>query len=358
MKLLALLGYPRLDGHTAAMTDLFLRGAASAGADIHRVHLPTIDLRPCRGCYSCWTQTPGVCVHHDEMPSLLEEFLDADLVLIASPVYAFSVSVSVKTFMERTLAILSPGAEVGPDGIERNRWRYPGRGAKRMAGLLVAGRRTPDIIQPSIDMLRLYAKEMRMSCSGILVRPESCALRFPQAKPLRMRSLLTAFERAGAAFAREDRIPEDYLQSAAGPLLADLEHFVRYSLVFWEHALACRDECEAAGKRAGDDVRILMYEMARYVDPAATRGLKATLQFDFPDRGWRYVLRIEGGACEIAEGTVGDPDLLIRCPADLWSSVIQRTITGSQLAANPALQVEGDLDLFRRLPRYFPPPAE
>ena len=358
MKLLALLGYPRVDGHTAAMTDLFLRGAVSAGADVRRVHLPTTGVRPCRGCYSCWTRTPGVCVHADAMPPLLEAFLDADLVLIASPVYAFAVSVSVKTFMERTLAILSPGAEIGPDGIERNRWRYPGRGPKRMAGLLVAGRRTPDIIQPSVDTLRLYAKEMRMLCSGILVRPESCALRFPQAKPLRMRAVRTAFERAGAAFVREERIPEEYLHAAAGPLLAHLAHFVRYSHVFWEHALACRDESDAAGKRAGDDVRILMYEMARYVNPVAVQDVQATLQFDFPDRGWRYVLRIDRGACGIEEGTVHNPDLLIRCPADLWSSVIQRTITGSQLAAHPDLHVEGNLDLFRRLPRYFPPPAE
>lgn len=358
MKLLALLGYPRLDGHTAAMTDLFLRGAASAGADVHRVHLPTTDIRPCLGCYSCWTKTPGVCVHRDAMAPLLEEFLDADLVLMASPVYAFSVSSSIKMFMERTLTILSPGAEVGPDGIERNRWRYPNRHPKRMAGLLVAGRRTPDIIQPSINTLQLYAKEMRMTCSGILVRPESCALRFPQAKPLRMRSVLTAFERAGAAFVREERIPREYLQAVSGPLLADLAHFVRYSRVFWEHALACHDECAEAGQRAGNDIRILMYEMARNINPVATRTVEADLQFDFPDRGWQYVLRIARGACEISEGITDQPDLLIQCPADLWSAVIQRTMTGSQLAAHPELHVEGDLDLFRRLPRYFPPPAE
>ncbi len=358
MKLLALLGYPRKDGHTSAMTELFLRGAADAGADIRRVHLPSTDIRPCLGCYSCWTKTPGVCVQEDAMTSLLEEFLETDLVLIASPVYAFSVSVSTKLFMERTLTILSPGAEVGPDGIERNRWRYPGRGPKRMAGLLVAGRRTPNIIQPSVDTLQLYAKEMRMTCSGILVRSEACALRFPQAKPLRMRAIHTACERAGAAFVREERIPAEYLRAFAGPLLADLPHFVRYSAVFWEHALACRDECAEAGKRAGDDVRILMYEMARSINPVAVRGVEATLQFDFPDRGWQYVLRIHQGSCTITEGAAENPTLLIRCPAELWSAVIQRTITGSQLAANPALHIEGDRDLFRRLPRYFPPPAE
>jgi multimeric flavodoxin WrbA len=358
MKLLALLGYPRLEGHTAAMTDLFLRGAESAGADVQRIHLPTVDIRPCRGCFTCWTKTPGVCVHRDEMAGLLEQFLDAERVLMASPVYAFAVSSSMKVFMERTLAILSPGAEVGADGVERNRWRYPGRGPKRMAGILVAGKLTPGIIQPSMDMLRLYAQEMRMTCSGILTRSESCALRFPQAKPLRMRSILTAFERAGSAFVREDRIPSEYCTEAAGPLLADVAHFVRYSRVFWEHALHCRDECAEAGRRAGDDVRILMYEMARNISPATTRDVEADLQFSFPDRGWQYVLRIRRGTCEIAEGEIENPDLRVECPAELWSAVIQRTMTGPQIISHPEMRVEGDIDLFRRLPRYFPPPAE
>ena len=199
---------------------------------------------------------------------------------------------------------------------------------------------------------------MRMTCSGVLIRPESCALRFPQAKPLRMRAIRTACERAGAAFVRDDRIPPEYIHAFSAPLLADVEHFIRYSLVFWEHALACQDECEEAGKRAGNDIRILMYEMARCVNPTATRDLRASLQFSFPDRNWNYTLRIHEGNCDIQEGIIPSPDLLIQCPADLWASVIQRTITGSQLAAHPDLHIEGDYDLFRSLPRYFPPPAE
>ncbi len=358
MKLLALLGYPRTSGHTADMTELFLQGAAAAGADITRVHLPSKDIRPCLGCYACWTKTPGQCVQNDDMAQLLEQFLDTDLVFIASPVYAFSVSASVKIFMERTLAILRPGAEMGPGGIDRNRWRYPGRGPKRMAALLVAGKLTPEISQPAIDTLRLYAQEMRMECAGVLVRPEACALRFPQAKPLRMRAILTACERAGAAFVRQAEIPAEYLQTFSSPLLADVDHFIRYSLVFWEHALAVQDECEEAGKLAGNDIRILMYEMARCANPATIRDLTANLQFSFPDRDWNYVLRIEKGTCTIEEGSVKNPDLLIRCPTNLWAAVIQRTITGPQLAADPALHIEGDYELFRALPRYFPPPAE
>ncbi|MFH0879842.1 MAG: NAD(P)H-dependent oxidoreductase [Lentisphaerota bacterium] len=358
MKLLALLGYPRQNGHTARMTQLFLKGAEAAGAEIQRVDLTTADIRPCRGCYSCWTKTPGQCVQKDAMAPLLEAFLDSDLVLIASPIYAFSVSSYVKHFMERTLTILSPGVEIGSDGIERNRFRYPGRGPKRMAGLLLAGRKTPNIVQPSVDMLTLYAEEMRMKCSGILVRTESCALRFPQAKPLRMKAIITGVERAGAEFVREKRISESLLQDVSCPLLVDLPHFERYSAIFWEHALEKHDECDAAGESAGEDVRILIYEMARYISPSATRDIEARLQFDFSDRGWKFKLSILRGTCTIAEGEMEKPDLLIRCPASLWSAVVRRTLTGSQLMAHPDLHLEGDRDLFRRLPRYFPLPTD
>jgi putative NADPH-quinone reductase len=356
MKLLALLGYPRKNGHTARLAELFLKGAESAGAEIQREDLPNLDVRPCIGCFNCWTKTPGKCVQEDDTDRLLTRFLDTDLVFVASPVYAFSVSSYVKHFMERTLTILSPGAELSETGIERNRWRYPGRGPKRMAALLLAGRKTPDIVQPTITMLELWAEEMRMHCSGILVRAESCALRFPRANPLRTKAILTGCERAGHDFVTKPNISKALQDDVSAPVLADLSYFTRYSRVFWEYAREEGDECDAAGLAAGNDVRILIYEMARNISSTATHDVTATIQFDFPDQNLVYAIMIKNGTCSVQETSIPAPDLRIRCPASLWSAVVQRTIAGTQLLTHPDLQLEGDLQLFRRLPRYFPPP--
>ena len=358
MKLLALLGYPRQNGHTARLTELFLKGAANAGAEIHRANLATLDIRPCLGCYRCWTKTPGQCVQQDDMAGLLARFLEADLALIASPIYAFSVSSYVKHFMERTLAILSPGAEMGENGIDRNRWRHAGRGPKRMAAILVAGKKSLLSVQPAVRMLELYASEMRAQCSGILVRPESCALRFPQAKPLRAKAVLTGIERAGAEFVNKPGISQALLDDVSAPLLADLPHFVRYSRIFWEHALEKRDECDAAGEAAGNDMRILIHEMVRSINPSAAAKVNAAIQFEFPDRNLIYAIAIRDGTATLTETACPSPDLIIRCPAALWAAVIQRTLAGAQLMAHPDLHLEGDLQLFRRLPRYFPPPTD
>lgn len=357
MKLLALLGYPRQNGHTARMTELFLKGAATAGAEIRRADLASLDVRPCLGCYDCWTETPGRCIQQDDMADLLEQFLVADLVLIASPVYSYAVSSYVKHFLERTLTLMSPGTEIGPGGIEHNKWRYPGRGPKRMAAILVAALKSPAILRPSVETLELYATAMRMECSGILTRPESCALRFPQARPFAMKAILTAFERAGAEFVRSPRIPEDLLAGAATPLLEDLPHLVRYSEVFWEHAVEIHDECEAVGEAAGKDVRILIYEMARTANPAAIRGVKASIQLEFPDKNLVYSLFIRDGQVRVQESASPDADLSIRCPSALWVAVKQRTLPGAQLMSHPEVKLEGDLSLFRNLARYFPPPT-
>ncbi|MEI6514719.1 MAG: NAD(P)H-dependent oxidoreductase [bacterium] len=358
MKLLALLGYPRPHGHTARLADLFLKGAAAAGAEIDRAELPTMNIHPCLGCYACWTKTPGQCVQQDDMAGLLERFMAADLVFIASPIYAFSVSSYMKQFMERTLPLFNPSAEIDANGVEHNKWRNPGRGPKRLAALLVAGLKTPGIFKPVTGMMELYAEEVHMQCSGIMLRPESSAMRFPQAKPLRAKAILTGCERAGAEFVTKPRISQALLDDIAAPLLADLPHFVEYSRVFWEHALESGDECDAAGEAAGLDMRILIREMVRNADLAALRSVTATLQFEFPDQHLVYTVTIRNGACSIMESSCPAPTLLIRCPAALWAAVTQRRIAGVQLLNHPDLHLEGDLQLFRRLPRYFPPPTD
>ena len=68
-----------------------------------------------------------------------------------------------------------------------------------------------------------------------------------------------------------------------------------------------------------------------------------------------YLERPQGTLAMLASSK---PDLLIRCPSALWAAVVQRKIAGVQLMTHPDLHLEGDLGLFKRLPRLFPPPAD
>jgi len=111
MKILALNSSPRSDGQS--MTKLMLNhltdGMRTAKADVEIVDLRKVTIKNCIGCFSCWTKTPGVCIHKDDMSNALyPKWLESDLVVYATPLYHYTVNASLKAFIERTLPILEP----------------------------------------------------------------------------------------------------------------------------------------------------------------------------------------------------------------------------------------------------------
>ena len=95
-------------GNTHVIVSEFLAGAAEKGATT-RVHfLWGRRIEPCTACYSCWTRTPGECVHHDDMPELLTDFTSADLVVFATPLYVDNISGVMKLFMDRLISFGDP----------------------------------------------------------------------------------------------------------------------------------------------------------------------------------------------------------------------------------------------------------
>ena len=66
-------------------------------------------INKCIGCYTCWTKSPGVCVHKDDMTAeLFPKWVEADLAVYATPLYYFTLNAVMKAFMERTLPVLEP----------------------------------------------------------------------------------------------------------------------------------------------------------------------------------------------------------------------------------------------------------
>lgn len=106
-------GSPRGDAHskTRFMAQAFVRGAESAGAQTEYITLRNREITPCCGCYTCWTKTPGVCVYKDDVPDILESIKNADMVVFASPLYYFSVTGTMKNFMDRMLPLVEPFME-------------------------------------------------------------------------------------------------------------------------------------------------------------------------------------------------------------------------------------------------------
>lgn len=103
-KILVLLGSPRKKGNSAILAEEIARGAISAGAEVETVYLHGLNIAPCRSCYHC--QKPGStgCSIDDDMQKIYGSMAACDAWVIASPVYWFTMSAQIKTWMDRCFA--------------------------------------------------------------------------------------------------------------------------------------------------------------------------------------------------------------------------------------------------------------
>jgi multimeric flavodoxin WrbA len=107
MKMVTLLGSPRSKGNSATIANLIVDTAADLGAQNRTFELNRLNYRGCQACYACKTMADA-CVMRDDLAEVLAAVQEADLVVLASPVYYGEVSGQLKSFIDRTFSFLVP----------------------------------------------------------------------------------------------------------------------------------------------------------------------------------------------------------------------------------------------------------
>jgi multimeric flavodoxin WrbA len=102
-KVLAINASPNTDGLTATCAQEFLAGAQAAGAEVELVHLCQLDLKHCQQCQNGWgtCRVDGDCVMTDDFAALRQKIVDADVWVLANPVYFGDLSESAKALSDR-----------------------------------------------------------------------------------------------------------------------------------------------------------------------------------------------------------------------------------------------------------------
>ena len=99
--ILILSGSPRKGGNSDLLCDEFAKGAQEAGHQVEKIRVQEQKIGPCLACYCC--RGTGVCVQKDDMASILEKMVAADVLVLATPVYFYSMDGQLKTLIDRTL---------------------------------------------------------------------------------------------------------------------------------------------------------------------------------------------------------------------------------------------------------------
>jgi len=107
MKIVAVLGSPRPQGNSAGLARQFLAAAREQGAEVQEYQLNQMTFRGCQGCLTCKTKS-DTCVLEDDVAPVLAAIKEAQVLVLASPVYYGDLIGQLKCFFDRTYSFFNP----------------------------------------------------------------------------------------------------------------------------------------------------------------------------------------------------------------------------------------------------------
>lgn len=160
MRVLGIMGSPRLGGNTDRLLDAALKGAVDQAAEVEKVIVDRLDISPCREHYGCLDD--GQCVIRDDMDVLYPRLTQADCVMVASPIFFYGVTAQLKALIDRCQALWAR------KHVLKQAW--PGAG--RTGAFLGVGATTGDkLFDGSIATVRYFFRTIGVEYSEeLLVR--------------------------------------------------------------------------------------------------------------------------------------------------------------------------------------------
>jgi multimeric flavodoxin WrbA len=147
MKILGIMGSPRLGGNTDLLLDAVLSGAQSQGAEVEKLVIDQLNISPCREHYGCLED--GHCVIRDDMDALYPKLLAADGIVVASPMFFYGITAQLKALIDRCQALWARKHVLKQD--------WPGAG-RRGAFIAVGATKGEKLFDGSIATVKYFFK--------------------------------------------------------------------------------------------------------------------------------------------------------------------------------------------------------
>ena len=218
MKVLVMNGSPRKErGATGGLLKHFIKGTEEAGAEVDLLYSKGLELGDCRGCFNCWTTTPGTCIQDDEMAAILTRIAGADFLVLATPVYVDGMTGSLKTLLDRSIPLLHGAFELRDDHC-RHALRE-GVKAGKIALVSVSGFTEMDNFDPLIAHVKAISKNMNREFVGALLRPYAWIIEPAMKQGASLNDILEATEQAGYQLISKGKMDEATLAIVAREIL-------------------------------------------------------------------------------------------------------------------------------------------
>lgn len=217
MKLLILNGSPKSGrSNTMNITRAFIDGFPK-GTEVEQIDLYKKEIKPCLGCFSCWSKTPGECIIKDDMQEIYEKIKASDIIIESFPLFFFGMPSVMKCLTDRCLPFMLHymGNQTG-DGSSFHELRDENMHNKKLVFISTCGYVETKSMYPAL--LKQYDLICGENCYTSIICPEGELFIAEKAKRQR-ESYLRDVKEAGKEFSEKNCISEKTMSKISIPIL-------------------------------------------------------------------------------------------------------------------------------------------
>ena len=348
MKILLINGSPKgAKSNSLRLAHSFLDGIREQesererAVEVEELHLNTLRIAPCKGCFACWKQTPGTCCMEDDMQTVIEGLLSANLVIWSFPLYYYSVPGPLKNLIDRQLPMSLPFMCESRDGNGSGGHpsRYDRSGIKHVlistCGFYSA-EGNYDSVTRMFDHVLGQGKYTSIFCGqGELFRVKELSARTD--------AYLAAVRQAGKEYAG-GRIREE-TETKLKALLYPREVFEKMADASWGIS---KDNGEKE-----DESLIFTRQMAALYNRDRFDGRERVLEICYTDLGKTYRIKLGKDGAEVLTDESLRATTRIDTPFSVWLALSRGEMRGDEALAKHLYTVSGDFSLMMNWDRYF-----
>ena len=341
MKILLINGSPKgKRSNSLKLAYSFIEGFKNGCTDdeesisIDELHVASMNIAACKGCFACWQKTPGICCIKDDMQKVIGKLIDADLILWSFPLYYFNVPGILKNLIDRQLPMSLPfmSSKQNGYGSGSHDSRYD-MGGKRHVLISTCGFYSAvgnyDSVLRMFDHFLGKGNYTTIFCGqGELFRVKELSARTDE--------YLSTVKCAGSEYAITGTISEE---------TDAILHTLLYSRdVFEKMADASWGISKTTGEKEPDDL-VFTRQMAALYNKDAYDGKDRVLEIHFTDLDHTYQIQLSKTGSEVFTDGRLSPTTRIDTPFTVWSAISRGEIGGAEALGKQMYTVSGDFSL-------------
>lgn len=349
MNVLLINGSPKSkNSNSLKLAYSFIEGLKSEYANngkemsIEKLHVASMNIDACKGCFTCWKKTPGICCIKDDMQTVIDKQLEADIILWSFPLYYFSVPGILKNLIDRQLPMSLPFMSSREDGYGSGSHdsRYNMEGKRHVlistCGFYSAEGNYDSVLRMFDHFLGKGNYETVFCGQGELFRVKELSARTEE--------YLDAVKVAGAEYAETGMISAK-TDAVLRTLLYPREVFEKMADASWGIH-------RTTGEKEPEDL-VFTRQMAALYNKSAYDGKERVLEIHFTDLNHTYQIRLgKEGSEVVADGSLTSTTH-IDTPFAVWLAISRGEIGGAEALGKQMYTVAGDFSLMIDWDKFF-----